>query len=158
MLKTITGDLIQAKEKYIVHQVNAVSHFAAGIAATIFEKFPYSNVYASRMEEDKPGDIIICGNGKDERFVVNLVGQFYPGGPSESPIDNEKIRRDYFYKGLLRLAKINNLESVAFPYRVGCGIAGGDWHIYQKNIENFAKFVYEDQGATVSIYQREGDL
>jgi O-acetyl-ADP-ribose deacetylase (regulator of RNase III) len=158
MLKIVTGDLIQAKEKYLVHQTNCVSHFAAGIAATIFEKFPYSNIYASRMEEDNPGDIIICGNGKDERFVVNLIGQFYPGGPSESPIDNEKIRRDYFYKGLLRLAKINNLESVAFNYKIGCGLAGGDWNWYKGTIENFAKFIYEDQGATVSIYQREGDL
>jgi len=158
MITIIQGNLLEAKEKFLVHQCNCTSHFAAGIAASIFEKFPYANVYANRMEEDIPGDIIICGNGKDQRYVVNLMGQFYPGGPHDNIIDNEKARRDYFYKGLLKLAKVNNLESVAFNYRIGCGIAGGDWEWYKGTIENFAKFVYEDQGTLVSIYQREGDI
>ena len=158
MIKTITGDLTEATEKYIVHQCNCVSHFAAGIAQTIFTAFPYANVYANRMEEDVPGDILICGNGKDQRYIVNLMGQYYPGGPSETTNDDEFARRNYFYKGLLKLAKVPNLESVAFNYRIGCGIAGGNWEWYKGTIENLARFVLEDQGATTVIYQREGDV
>jgi O-acetyl-ADP-ribose deacetylase (regulator of RNase III) len=158
MIKFVTGDLTDATEKYIVHQTNCVSHYAAGIATAIFDKFPYANVYAGRVEEDRPGNIVVCGNGKDQRYVVNLMGQFYPGGIHQSIIDDERARRDYFYKGLLRLANIDNLESVAFNYRIGCGIAGGDWEWYKGTIENFSKFVFEDQGAITTIYQREGDI
>jgi O-acetyl-ADP-ribose deacetylase (regulator of RNase III) len=158
MITIIQGDLIEAKEKYLIHQTNCVSHFAAGIAQTIFSKFPYANVYANRIEEDLPGHIVICGNGKDQRYIVNLMGQFYPGGYSESDIDNEKARQQYFHKGLLRLAKIPNLESVAFNFKIGCGIGGGNWNWYKGTLENFANYIDSTQGAKTFIYQREGDV
>ena len=158
MIETIVGDLTDSKEKYIVHQTNCVSHFAAGIATAIFSKFPHSNVYSSRMEEDVPGDIVICGNGNDLRYVVNLMGQYYPGGPQQAVIDSELTRRTYFHKALMKLAKIKDLESIAFNYRIGCGIAGGDWNWYKGTLENFATYVEHTQGAKTFIYQREGDV
>lgn len=157
MLKTIIGDLLDAKEKYIVHQTNVTSHFAAGIAAAIFNKFPHSNIYSNRMEADIPGDIIICGNGKDERYVVNLMGQYYPGGITNKAIDDEHARQQYFYSGLRKLAKVPNLESVAFNFKIGCGIAQGNWEWYKGTINNFAAHIFKKQAATTTIYQREGD-
>ena len=124
----------------------------------IFNKFPYANVYANRVEEDIPGEVVICGNGKDQRYVVNLMGQFYPGGYSNSPLDDEKARRNYFYKGLLTLAQMDLQGGIAFNHRIGCGIAGGDWTWYKGTIVNFSKYVWEDQSCEVAIYQREGDV
>lgn len=157
MLETIIGDLTAAKEKYIVHQTNCVSRFAAGIAAAIFDKFPHADVYSNRNEADVPGDIIICGNGQDERYVVNLMGQYYPGGLTNSKLDDELARQQYFYSALRKLARVNNLESVAFNFRIGCGIAGGDWTWYKGTLSNFADHIFKKQGATTVIYQREGD-
>ena len=34
------------------------------------------------------------------------------------------------------------LESVAFPYGIGCGLAGGNWEEYQAMLEEFANMVY----------------
>ena len=77
MIKTIVGDLLEAKEKYIVHQTNCTStRGAAGLAYYIYKKFPYSNIYQERDNPYNPGSIIISGDGKDQRYIVNLMGQY----------------------------------------------------------------------------------
>lgn len=160
MIEIITGDLLEAKEQYLIHQTNCIStNGAAGIAKSIFDKYPYADCYSDRTETSKPGAIDIRGNGDDKRLIVNLHGQVYPGRcryPS-SDLDGRAARRKYFYHGLLRVAKIENLESVAFPWRVGCGIAGGDWSWYLGQINYFASHVKEKCETRVVIYRREGD-
>lgn len=158
MIEIVTGDLFEAKEKYLCHQCNCVTNTAAHLAKDVFEKFPHSDIYTSRTEADKPGTIIIKGNGQDQRFVVALLGQYYPGRPKYplSSLDGAAVREKYFYRCLLRLSQIPDLESVAFPWRIGCGAAGGDWEHYIGKINNFAQYV-EDKGVQVKIYRREGD-
>jgi hypothetical protein len=87
--------------------------------------------------------------------VINLNGQKYPGGPSA--YETAEMREDFFRKGLTTIASITNLKSVAFNYRIGCGIAGGNWAFYSKMIENFEKEV-SAQNVRVAIYRREQDL
>lgn len=160
MIEIITGDLLEAKEKYILHQTNCVSTGgAAGIAKSIFDKYPYANCYIDRIAHSKPGTIDIRGNGLDQRFIINLHGQFYPGSPkyTDSNKDGLFVREKYFHQCLLRVAKIKDLESIAFSWRVGCGIAGGSWDHYLGTITNFANYVAEKQGARVIIYRRDGD-
>lgn len=158
MIEIVTGDLFDAKEKYLVHQCNCVTNKAAHLAFDVFEKYPYADIYAPRTEPDKPGHILIRGNGKDERYIVAILGQYYPGRPKfpKSTLDGIPAREKYFYHGLLRLAKVPDLESVAFPWRIACGAAGGDWEHYLEMINNFAKYV-DNQGVKVTIYRREGD-
>jgi len=161
MIEIITGNLLDAKEKYICHQCNCVSHMAAGVAKAIFDEFTYSDIYSQRISYGVPGTIIVKGNGKNERFVVNMLSQYYPGGPR--PInagnieDDERTRQKLFNKCLMALAKITDLESIAFPHRIGCGLAGGDWNWYKGTLDNFANYVYKMQNAKVVIYQREED-
>jgi len=159
MFEIISGDLLDAKEKYIIHQTNCLSTgSAAGIARSIFDKYPYADCYLARTENSKPGTIDVRGNGLDKRFVINLHGQVYPGGVRYplSDLDGLVAREKYFYHGLLRVAQIENLESIAFPFRIGCGIAGGDWTHYLQIINNFAQYLEKD-GVKVFIYQRPGD-
>jgi O-acetyl-ADP-ribose deacetylase (regulator of RNase III) len=159
MIEIVTGDIFDAKEKYLVHQCNCVTKRAAHLAKDVFEHYPYADIYAARTEPDQPGHIIIRGNGQDQRYVVAILGQYYPGFPKypDSKLDGKKARETHFYHGLLRLARVENLESVAFPWRVGCGAAGGDWEHYLVNITNFAAYVKEKQNTRVVIYRREGD-
>ena len=160
MIEIITGDLLDAKEKYILHQTNCISaSSAAGIAKSIFDKYPYADCYSSRIETSKPGTIDIRGNGIDQRLIINLHGQYYPGGIRYplSSLDGQAVREKYFYRGLLRVAQILDLESIGLPWRVGCGIAGGIWEHYLGTLTNFAQFVEQTQGARVTVYRREGD-
>lgn len=159
MIEIITGDIFDSKEKYLCHQCNCVTNRAAHLAKDMFEHYPYADIYAPRTEPDKPGHIIVRGNGQDQRYVVALLGQYYPGKSKypASTLDGLPIREKYFYNCLLRLAKIPDLESIAFPWRIGCGAAGGYWERYLGTINNFAQYVEEKQGAKVIIYRREGD-
>lgn len=154
MIEVIVGDLLEAPEQYIVHQTNCLSDGgAAGVARLIFNKYPHSDCYSDRTEPSTPGTIDVRGNGLDQRYVINLHGQFYPGGVQpDSTLDGSAARQKYFYQGLLQVAKIENLESIAIPAGIGCGIAGGDWKYYKGVITNFAKFVYEKQQTKVAIY------
>lgn len=159
MIEIITGDLLNATEKYIAHQTNCVSDGgAAGVARAIFDKYPYADCYSSRIEASEPGTIDVRGNGQDERLVVNLHAQYYPGNPKypHSSKDGFEVREKFFHKCLIKVARIENLESIAFPWRIGCGIAGGVWERYLGTLNNFAHHV-EKQGVKVVIYQREGD-
>jgi O-acetyl-ADP-ribose deacetylase (regulator of RNase III) len=159
MIEIITGDLLEATEKYICHQTNCVSTGGAGgIARIIFDRFPYADCYTGRTENSLPGTLDIRGNGQDQRYVVNLHGQVYPGGITypHSKLDGQEARRKHFYHGLLRLAKVPDLESVAFNWRIGCGIAGGVWEHYLGVLTNFADYVGKSN-VKVSIYRREGD-
>lgn len=150
MLKIVRGDLLESEAKYIVHQTNCVSEGgAAGLARHLFNKFPYADTYKNRIEEDKPGTIVVRGNGDDQRYVINLMGQYYPGSfLPNTDNDNANKRKTYFFKALLEIAKIEDLESVAFPYRVGCGIAAGDWDWYLDTLLKFSDYV----GDSVKVF------
>jgi O-acetyl-ADP-ribose deacetylase (regulator of RNase III) len=159
MIEIIAGDLLEATEKYICHQINAISTSgAAGIAKAIFDKYPYADCYSTRKETVKPGTIDIRGNGIDQRYVCGIVGQYYPGGARFplSSLDGLVAREKYFYYGLLRIAQILDLESVAFNWRIGCGIAGGSWERYLGLITNMAQFL-STKGVRVAIYKRAED-
>lgn len=159
MIEIVSGDLLQAKEKYIVHQCNCLTKHAAGIAKAIFDAFPHANTYADREEPDVMGSIKILGNGEDQRYVINMFAQYYPGKPKypNSEKDGTLTREHCFHQCLLRVAKIEQLESVAFPWKIGCNLGGGDWEHYLATIHNFAKYLEKKQGAHVVIYRRPGD-
>jgi hypothetical protein len=159
MIEIVTGDIFDAKEKYLCHQTNCVTNRAAHLSKDVFEKYPYADIYAAITEHSKPGRIEVRGNGLDQRYVINLLGQYYPGKPKfpTSNLDGVLAREKYFHQCLLRTAQIPNLESLAFPWKIACGAAGGDWNHYLVTLTNFADYVEKTQGAKVIVYRREGD-
>ena len=159
MIEIITGDLLEATEKYIAHQCNCLSNNSAGTAKAIFDRFPYSNTYAARTEPDVMGSLKILGNGQDQRYIINMFAQYYPGRPKypNAEKDGSLTREKMFHRCLLRIAKIENLESIAFPFGIGCNLGGGNWEHYLGTLTNFAKYVKEKQNTRVVIYQREID-
>lgn len=154
MLKIVRGDLLESDAKYIVHQTNCISDGgAAGLARHLFDKFPYADTYRNREKEDVPGTIVVRGNGEDQRYVINLMGQYFPGSYApNTDKDNEAKRRYYFFKGLLKISEIEDLKSVAFPTFIGCGIGGGDWRVYLDLLLKFSDYVYEQQKCEVYLY------
>jgi O-acetyl-ADP-ribose deacetylase (regulator of RNase III) len=167
MIEIITGDLLEAKEKYITHQCNCLTQNSAGTAKAIFDKFPHANTYERRIRlldgtnsiVDVPGTIVVLGDGKEQRYVINMYAQYYPGKPKYplSTKDGSKAREKFFHQCLLRIAQLPNLESIAFPWKIGCNLGGGNWEYYLGTLTNFAKYVKEQQNARVVIYKREGD-
>ena len=155
-IEYITGSILDSKEKYIVNQTNCITKKALGLSDSIFKKFPYADIYTSRAEDnhvDKPGKIIVCGDGRSNRYIINLLGQYYPGKPKHKN-DTYEMRKKWFIDCLDEIIKINKLDSIAFPYKIGCGLAGGDWKEYLDMLTTFSNKTI----AKVYIYQRPEDL
>lgn len=155
MLEIVSGNLIEAKEKYLCHQTNCVTNRSAHLAKTVFKAFPYADIYTLRKSPDSPGTIIVSGDGDTQRYVINLLGQYYPGSPRypDSTLDGYKAREKYLRLGLFAVSKIPNLESIAFPFKMGCGAAGGNWESYLTILTNFANYVEKTQSAKVVVYK-----
>ena len=150
------GDILMSDATYIVHQTNCVTRSAAGLAAKIFAKFPYADCYRARTQQDWPGTISVRG-GPEHRWVVNLHGQYKAGKPTVTGADTASRRVTYFQAGLLSLEehihqsdRLHN--SVTFPARIGCGLAGGDWSVYLACIEEFARRMNRTSGRTTWVH------
>lgn len=157
MIEVINGDLLDATEQYIGHQTNCLSKSAAGLAKSLFDKFPYANSYVDREDEDVLGSIKIFGNGEDKRFIINMYAQFYPGHSKypDSIKDGIKTREKAFHQCLLKIARLPDLKSIALPYLIGCALGGGDWLHYLETLKNFDKYINEKYGAKTVLYRKE---
>jgi len=155
MLKFVNGDLLGSDCTYICHQCNCVTSYGKGLSSAMFSKFPYANIYSERISKNRkdsdffdnlerkeksvPGHIIVKGNGKDERFVINMLAQYYPG-PSKYGNDSEEKRLRWFQDCLDEMGQlVEENVSFAFPYQIGCGLAGGKWDKYLEMIQKFQK-------------------
>jgi uracil-DNA glycosylase len=86
----------------------------------IFQQFNHSNCYVDRTAAKKatPGEIFIKGDGKKNRYVINLIAQFYPSAPKYAN-DNITKRLEWFSACLDKVLEIPDMKSVAFPPDLG---------------------------------------
>lgn len=143
------GDLLNATEKVVAHQVNCRG-IAAGLAADIFEKWPDAdNDYRQLLERIPAPHILLgmpqlTGQQKDGHVICNLYGQFKPGAD---------YHPDALKNALTTLGGIARQSewSVALPWKLSCGICGGDWE------EVLGIIVDAMEGVECVIYKRECD-
>jgi len=137
-LKIVDGDLLDATEDYLAHQCNCCSTGAKALAELMFDKYPHANSYNKRIKNNKstyskPGTIEVFDN------VINMYAQYYP---AFGKYNNDSVvkRVEWFKACLVDISKIKDikLKTIAMPFNIGCGAAGGDWNVYYKMIEEFA--------------------
>ena len=142
MIPIINQSLLEANTKYIAHQCNCVTQNSAGIAKSIFDKFPWANEYRRRTFPSKLATIDIFGNEfLNMRNVINMYVQYYPGKPNRANFDSYENRLSYLKQCLNLISKIPDLESIGFPYGMGCRLAGGLQEDYTEILEIFANHV-----------------
>jgi O-acetyl-ADP-ribose deacetylase (regulator of RNase III) len=126
-MEILNGDILECSEDIIVHQTNCMGVMGSGLAKQIKENFPdvfkgYYHFCKTNKAEDILGSALIC---EDRKYIANVFGQCNYG--------TDKRYTDYnALKSALNevrdFAKEKGL-SVAIPYKLGCGLAGGDWNI-----------------------------
>lgn len=151
MIEIIQGDLLFADTQYIAHQTNTISNTAAGLAKLIFKKYPKADIYKNRVKEDEAGKIIVIDN------VINMNAQIYPGKPKypDSPKDGFRAREKYFKSCLDQIAIIPDLESVAFAFGIGTGLAAGNRKTYFEMLTNFESSLNTIKNVRVKLYKKE---
>ena len=131
-MKTVIGNVLDY-DGTIVHQCNAQTSRAMGLAKAIFDTYPEANIYNDGTRR-VPGTIII------REPIVNLIGQKTPGKPKAG--ESAAMREAWFEQALIELADYCHeaeIEEVAFPYGIGCGLAGGNWDNYKAMIKQFER-------------------
>lgn len=143
------GDILNATEQYIAHQANCVTKHSRGLATAIFNKFPDANIYVERETKartDVPGTIEVRGR------IINMLAQYNPGKPHKS-LDTGEKRKRWFQLCLDKIAELEDIDSVAFPFQIGCNLAGGVWSEYLEILNNFST---DHPEIKISIYKLEG--
>lgn len=113
----------------LIHQANCFNTMGSGVAKAIKANFP--EVYEADCLTTK-GDTRKLGTfsravSKDNSclFIYNLYSQytFNHFGKIETNLD---AMRECLKK-LIDDAKKENIRAIFAPYRIGCGLGGGDW-------------------------------
>ena len=157
-VELVKGDLLEIRGvEGIVHVVNCLCTKGHGLSLDIARKFPWGDIYSKRkpiknrnlaVESDRgvPGTIrqYKCAFLTVPTIVCFLAQWDYGKADREygrkiPPYEDSKIQRTvWFTKCLDQLGK-TDLKSVAFPYKIGCGLGGQNWNEYYHLIEEFAK-------------------
>lgn len=154
MLSIVNGiDIVLATEEFIVQQCNCVSVSPHGLSKHIAKTIgvdPYSSrisLYGKNLAivKDRPLPGTIKIYNKSNPKVICMFSQYGMGKPytynnsNKQWVDSFDIRKKWFLESLEQIANINPI-SLAFPYNIGCGQAGGNWSDnYYPMLVKFAK-------------------
>ena len=123
------GNVLDATEEYIAHQCNCITNNGKGLSEALFKRYPYADVYRNRQIASRPGTILLRrGNGASPTIIA-MFAQLKPGKVKSEP------REKWFVECLEKIvAEVGN-HRVAMPYKIGCGLAGGNWDVYSNLLE-----------------------
>lgn len=126
MIKTVRGDLMEASETYIVHQVDCYGLTWRGVSLQIKTKYPdvyrrYQEYCEDHFRKNMLGKVLFVPTD-DGKVICNVFGKERFGGG--------KIHTDIvaFSKALTSIARIvPHKESIAMPYMFGCEVGNMGW-------------------------------
>jgi O-acetyl-ADP-ribose deacetylase (regulator of RNase III) len=124
-------DILTLTGHIICHQVNCQGVMGAGLARQIRAKYP--KVYAPYRAYCATGNAlgtVLFVPVSDNNIIANIFGQDKYG--------RDRQHTDYAalqtaFRRVAEVARERNLP-IAIPYRIGCGLGGGDWATVHKII------------------------
>lgn len=127
MLRVVKGNLLDATELVIAHQVNCQRKMNSGVAKAIREKYP--EVFEEYLNtEPKLGfvDFISVDNGI--HYIANMYAQDMYGYDGKQYTNYEAFRQ--CCKDIVKICKgAPEMEAltVAMPYKIASDRGGADW-------------------------------
>ncbi len=136
MIKTVDGNILEASEDIICHQVNCKGVMGTGLAKQIKSKYPnvykeYKQLCTEQVDDLLSSVQLISTN--DRKTIANLFAQT-GYGRKRMQTDYDALRS--CLQSLKDTVTHSNQTSIAIPYGIGCGLAGGDWTIVEEMIED----------------------
>jgi O-acetyl-ADP-ribose deacetylase (regulator of RNase III) len=163
-VREVIGDLLEAKELVIGHQVNCLGIMGGGLARLIKERYPvvfdeysllckinqkgrslmgYCQMVEVVDEETREHTLFADPNHQPKiiRIVANLFGQHEIG------TDRKRTEEPFLRKALESMKEMAMKKgySVALPYQLGSNLGGGDWN----EILGIIKEVFHDYPVTI---------
>jgi len=150
LIRILSGDLLEAEEDVIVHQVNCQSRFGSGIALQVRNRYPsaykdYMDFSSGKRPIDLLGKVVLSPM-PNHRFIAHLFGQLNYGYEKR-----KYTSYDALFDGLTYIKNSAKKagKSIAIPYRLGSDRGGANWEIVYKIIGDVF-FDYD-----VTIYRLE---
>ncbi|MED4861503.1 Appr-1-p processing protein [Bacillus atrophaeus] len=154
MINVIKGNILDATEDIIVQQVNCKGVMGAGLAKAILKRYPnvkseyqsFRNFNLNKGLTDK--DLLGLVNYvrvTDGKVIANVFGQI--------EIKKNRFDKTVYTKtealtrGLKEVKELSKQlnKSVAIPYGIGSGLAGGDWNMVSELIDS----IFSDYKVTI---------
>lgn len=132
MLYYKNGDLLKSDCSVIMHQANCFKTMGAGIAKSIALMYPQAEQVDQdykALPKDRFGKFT-CVTINNGPTIVNLYGQFNFGRGKQTEYDKLENAINEFL--IYAIENNINLSKVGVPYKMGCGLAGGDWEIVKE--------------------------
>lgn len=129
MIKIVKGNLLDATEDIICHQVNCQGVMKSGVAKAIRDKWPkvyeeYRPLCVGHLGSTILGYVQFVELDDDARIVANLFAQ------NDYGYDGQRYTSyDAFYKCLTELRRLAGNYSFAFPYKIGSDRGGASWRV-----------------------------
>lgn len=147
MIKIVQGDILEAEEDVIGHQVNCKGVMGAGLAKQLKERYRNNYEWYRQYCRDRgyEEEMLLGHNLITEvetgKYISNIFGQ-NESGAGGCYTDYGALKR-----GLIRLERFARRGglTVALPYGLGAGLAGGDWEIIYRVIDD----VFQDMEVTL---------
>ncbi len=173
----VKGDLLDAKVDVILQQTNCLTVRPHGLSETISKKYPYANAYGNRRairnrnlavpeDRDVPGTVKWFYPTDQGPIVGCIFGQWQPGKagqgyggaypcpPGCDKRETNEQRLQWFQQGLreitLAIEAFPENAKIGIPFKIGCGLAGGDWNKYEKMLIEWSDTLPEN--VSIIIY------
>lgn len=137
MITFVDGNIFEGFCDVVCHQVNCQGVMGSGIAKEVRGRFPevykkFHETYEKKGNKLGNIDVVdVCGG---KRFIVNMYSQdnYLPRGVRHTDYAAFeacllKIKEHFYDK--------RHEITIGFPYKIGCGLGGGNWDIILKLIE-----------------------
>ncbi len=143
----VKGNLLESPVHIIAHQVNCLGIMGGGIALQIKRKWPEVFEEYKEFIEDweycNGGELplghcymTILNREPGRRTVANIFGQNGIGGTAT---DYDAVKKAFIelHKYLIsdKLYRYDSQIPIGIPYKMGCGLGGGDWDTYRQMLQ-----------------------
>ena len=147
------GNVLHTPIRCIAHQVNCQGVMGGGVARQIKALYPnvyddyvsYIKDYKELYNKSPLGECFICETNElidDAHIIMNVFGQDRYG--TDRRYTDYNALKDGLMKGIDYLQDLSRSGkcwmgqnfSIAIPYNIGCGLAGGDWKVVKEILEN----------------------
>lgn len=125
MIRVVKGNLLDATEPVIAHQVNCQRKMNSGVAKAIREKYP---VVFDEYLNTEPNLGMVGYISVDRRYVANMYAQDMYGYDGKQYTNYEAFRQ--CCKDIVKVCKgTSEMEvlTVAMPYKIASDRGGADW-------------------------------
>lgn len=139
-IKFVRGNVLSPNKEnkcvVVCHQVNCKGVMGAGLAKQVRQMHP--GVYAAYLDKCNQiqvgvggvGDVQFCSAlNKSGYIIANIFGQD-DCGRNERYTDYDALR-----KAFTHIAQAFPNDTIRIPYKMGCGLGGGEWPVVLEIIE-----------------------